>query len=506
MRYKALPLSVRASRPEPPSSGPQHDPHRPPRRRARDVVATLPILLLVPALVIPLLVISATGPTLTVSGTATPGHNVTLSGSNFEPGIKVRLTWDGSAKRMPNATVSDAGTFEVDVKIPDGATTGDHEIAAGRGRAVIARATVTIAAPVAAPEATPTATPTPAPKATATPTPAPTPTATPAPKSTSTTSSSTTTTTAGLSWNQRPYTADSAWNTPIAAGAAVDGHSASMVATIGANVGSDATQYSYPVYVASASTPRYSVPCTKYKCTIVTPSGTTRVAVLTGVPIPPLALPSNGSDGQMIVIDSTNGAEYDLWKAVRTTSGWSVSNGSVYNVAWDGTPSRYGSRGAGVPYFAGLIRPWEIAQGHIDHAIAFAYQGPEAGRCVFPASKTDGANTDWLAIPEGARLQLDPTLGTADFDRMGLSRTARIIATAMQRYGMYVIDRAGHPKIYVENLAANRYATTSWSDAATALTSSTVATIPYTKFRVMAMPSGYWSRSTTSTMHGSCYG
>ena len=33
-----------------------------------------------------------------------------------------------------------------------------------------------------------------------------------------------------------------------------------------------------------------------------------------------------------------------------------------------------------------------------------------------------------FAIPEGARLQLDPSLTEKDFDRMGLDRTGKIIA------------------------------------------------------------------------------
>jgi hypothetical protein len=512
MRYKATPLSARSSGPEAdltPSSNGQTNAKR---RHAKDWLATVPVLLLVPALIIPFLIIQAAGPVLAVSGTPGAGKDVKVSGSNFDPGAKVRLGWDGSPRHMPNTTASDAGTFEVVLTIPPDASTGDHKISASRGRSILASATVTIEAPVAAPDPTATPEPTPTPTPRPTPTPTPKPTATPAPAATPAPTASPTaplTADAGTAWNLRPYTASGPWNTPISSGAAIDGNSAAMIATIGqsSNGGvltSDPTGYSYPVYVADATTRRYDIPCTKYKCTVVTLTGTTTTALLTSVPIPALAMPSGGSDGQMIIIDTTNGTEYDLWQAVKTTTGWSVSNGSVYNVLWDGAPSRYGSRGAGVPYFAGLIRPWEIAQGHIDHAIAFAYPGPAAGRCAYPASKTDGASTTSTAIPEGARLQLDPTLDSADFDRLGLNRTARIIAQALQRYGMIVIDRSGRPKLYAENLTANPYATADWSDPTTSLASSTVSAIPYTAFRVLALPSGYWT-GATSPMHGSCY-
>lgn len=50
------------------------------------------------------------------------------------------------------------------------------------------------------------------------------------------------------------------------------------------------------------------------------------------------------------------------------------------------TPNPYVSRGAGVPYIAGLIRKLEIDQGHIDHALAMAFDWPSS-TFVYPASK-----------------------------------------------------------------------------------------------------------------------
>ena len=313
---------------------------------------------------------------------------------------------------------------------------------------------------------------------------------------------------AAVGVDQRPYTAASAWNTPIASNAVSDSRSREMVATIGQSgnggvITSDPAQYTFPVYFAAAGTPRYDVPCKVYRCTVVTASGTTTTSVLKGVPIPVGARPSAGTDAQMIIIDPATGAEYDLWQASFAGGGWSVSNASVYNVRWDGMPTRYGSRGAGVPYYAGLIRPWEIAAGRIDHAIAFAYPGSASRGCVWPASKTDGKNSGGSAIPEGARLQLDPRMTEADFTALGLDRTGKIIARALQRYGMILIDVSGRPKIYAENLSANPFTATSWSNANTKLTSSTISSLPYTAFRVLDLPDAYWTGGT-GPLHGSC--
>jgi hypothetical protein len=308
----------------------------------------------------------------------------------------------------------------------------------------------------------------------------------------------------------RPYSETSPWNTPIEPSPRVDPNSEQMIATLKSEksdgaIFSDPDQYSYPVYFADRSTPRWRVPCLKYKCTIVSMDGVSRTEMLTDVPIPADAKPSSGTDGQLIIIDRTTGTEYNLWQVQRTEAGWEASNGSMYNVFWDAMPQNYGSRGAGVPYYAGLVRPWEIEQGHIDHAIAFGYPTVARDRCVFPASKTDGKSKERYAIPEGARLQLDPSLTEADFDRMGLDRTGKIIARALQQYGMILIDVSGRPKLYIENLEDNPFAKVKWSDPALNLTSTTIASIPHTAFHVLELPSAYWEKESEGRMHGECY-
>lgn len=307
-----------------------------------------------------------------------------------------------------------------------------------------------------------------------------------------------------------PYKKNSVWNTPIGPSPKYDPHSDEMIATIGlknkGQITSDATQFSYTLYFIDENTPRWDVPCIKYQCSIVTPQGRTRTRVLNNVPIPPNATPSSGSDAQMIIIDKTTYDEYDLWGVQRTETGWVVNNGSVYNILWDGMPTEYGSRGAKVPYFAGLIRPWEIIQGRIEHALAFGYPEPsKEPRCVFPASGTDGKSTLPYAIPEGARLQLDPSLTEVDFDAMGLDRTGKIIARALQVYGMFLIDYSGRPKIYVEDLSNNPYATQLWTNPELNLTSKTISNIPYTSFRVLELPPAYWDPTVESQYHGDCF-
>jgi hypothetical protein len=193
-----------------------------------------------------------------------------------------------------------------------------------------------------------------------------------------------------------------------------------------------------------------------------------------------------------------------LSKARRTPTGWAAGTVSIYNILWDGTPVGHSSRGSGIPAYAGLLRPWEIRQGRIEHALAFGYRETAAEKCVFPASKTDGKSTLPFAIPEGARLQLDPSLTEADFDQMGLDPTAKIIARALQEYGMILVDTSGSFKIYVEDLINNPYAKEDWTDPDLNLFKDSIYKIPSTAFRVLELPPGYWEAAENAVHHGKC--
>ncbi len=306
---------------------------------------------------------------------------------------------------------------------------------------------------------------------------------------------------------QRPYSPDSVWNTPIGANPAIEPNSSTMIGRLGntrtgGRIYSDTTQYTYPVYFADASTPRYDVPCRMYKCTVVNPDGSVvRVTTMTNVPIPTGAQVSSGTDAQMIVVDTTTGMEYGFYHGRWTSGGYETDGGYQYNVNWNGTPVPFGSRGAGVTYYAGLIRPWEIRAGEINHAIAFAYDIPRGTRCVYPATQTDGTSGDTYALPEGARLQLNPALTDADFNAWGLSATGKVVARALQRYGMILIDTGGSLKIMAENLSINPLTTESWDSLG--YTKNVIANIPYSQFRVLDLPDAYWN-STYSPNYGRC--
>jgi hypothetical protein len=285
----------------------------------------------------------------------------------------------------------------------------------------------------------------------------------------------------------RPYAASSPWNRRIASHPKISRKSAAYIRAIADNhmpLTSDPDHYTIPVYTVSSSSPRVTV---SGSGSFSSYDRGDRIRKGRGSPwsvtirMPRGATAGAGGDGQIDILDPASGLEYGFWQFRRVSAGhYRATNGYRYHT----TSGYYGrfadgkaGRGAGTPYLAGLVRPWEIAQGHIDHALAFAYRSP-AHTFVYPASRSDGAGRRGVDLPEGTRLQLSPSLTSRDFRRMHLDRTATIIAVALQRYGMFVIDNSGASKVYLEART-----TAHWGRS---VTRSMLSRIPWSKFRVVA--------------------
>lgn len=274
----------------------------------------------------------------------------------------------------------------------------------------------------------------------------------------------------GVGFGRRPYSDNSPWNTPIGPNPNVHPRSAAGVAAIGGprEITGDPSQYTYPVFVVDGNTPVRTVQLSGVFSDVrgsATRDSSLRFRTddpVVRVPIADNFRPADGSDSQLVIVNPETGDEWGFWRLSRSGAGWSATNGYHYNVFWDGVPPRgsggqaFGSRGAGVTYFSGLVRPFEIRRGRIDHALAFAFGGPNdndypSSRYVYPASKSDGNSSDPDSLPEGARLQLNPGLSRGELRARGCGRAALVIAKAMQTYGMYVVDVSGSTKIMLES-------------------------------------------------------
>jgi hypothetical protein len=62
---------------------------------------------------------------------------------------------------------------------------------------------------------------------------------------------------------------------------------------------------------------------------------------------------------------------------------------------------------------------------------------------VWPAQSCDGTHTGTTAIPEGARIQLDPSVNCSTWASLGGREWQRQLCRTLQKFGMIVIDTGG---------------------------------------------------------------
>jgi hypothetical protein len=250
----------------------------------------------------------------------------------------------------------------------------------------------------------------------------------------------------------RLYADGSPVNVPVG-GEGVDAGSASMVARAivpyaGSSNLTNSPDWGIPIFHAHDSSQRQSVGCTRYWCDVAVPP----------FPIPAGAQPSSGSDGHIVVLDSA-GAELDAWTAQHGSDGWSAGVRTVTSSQGSGLECDRGQtcgrpNAAGFALAAGIVRPEEIAQGHIDHALVITTPYTRAGYVACPALGTDGNSNDPAALPEGARLQLDPAVNV---DGLGIPAWQKVLARALQQYGAYVVDTGGSLSIRAESNVGRGY-------------------------------------------------
>ncbi|HST26682.1 MAG TPA: hypothetical protein VLJ76_11910, partial [Gaiellaceae bacterium] len=276
---------------------------------------------------------------------------------------------------------------------------------------------------------------------------------------------------------QRPFAAGSVWNTPVGSTPVASSSSAQVSFLLAHMPNPNMTLRDWGVSVSEIhpSDSTYSVPCTRYSnCTL---------GAFGGFQIPKTAAPDPSADGYLAVVDPSRQREWDMWQASTSGSSWSASAGAALStegnaVAPSGTAS---GDAANFPLLAGIVRPEEIAQGHIDHALVFGMPGVSDLGHVCPATHNDGSSSDPNALMEGTRLQLDPSVNVAALPIPAWEKT---IARAMQTYGMYLRDNGGSFVIYAENPVSRGY--DAWAKAGMPRGDSVgLSGIPWSKLRVI---------------------
>lgn len=273
------------------------------------------------------------------------------------------------------------------------------------------------------------------------------------------------------------FKSDSPWNLPIPANAEIDPNSEIIIQNlittlkglgIEPALAINYKKWTAPVHVID------SEKCQKRAVILRSQAGSfyesvdpDQDGIVQNVPLPAGLWPDPAADGHMIIVDPILNLAWEFSRAIPLENGnWQASNfdcwdlrGAGYRSPFSGkTWWRAGVRGSGVPYIAGLIRPEEIEAGRLEHALAI---GTPINRkkssldaiwefelCSPVASRSDGVNIGLQYIPEGARVQLNPSL---NLDSLRLSRDAKLVARALQKYGAYVVENASGFSLSFQN-------------------------------------------------------
>ncbi len=247
--------------------------------------------------------------------------------------------------------------------------------------------------------------------------------------------------------NARTYfdVADWLWN-PIPDSPVLDPDSAAIVSLLSSTANSArrvANMYEFGITLRGPSgvdetTPRYPITFANVPDWGSDPFQGQTVGIPNGTPIPP------GSDGPVAIADPITGKVYAMWQATHTGNTWGATWGAMSDLHGDGLETTSGaSTGARISQYAAVIRASEIAAGEIPHALSFSTDIAHGSEFRYPATNSDGSNMAGVAhpIPEGARVQLDPTLDVAAIP--GITPAELAVARALQKYGAYCSDNGG---------------------------------------------------------------
>jgi hypothetical protein len=154
-------------------------------------------------------------------------------------------------------------------------------------------------------------------------------------------------------------------------------------------------------------------------------------------PIPRGAPVEGGSDRHVVVLQRGTCKLYELYDAHRTARGWAAGSGARFDLRTGRLrPKGWTSAdAAGLPIFPGLARADEVVgRGVITHALRVTVPRTQKAY-ISPARHFASSDADPDLPPMGLRLRLK-----ASYDISRFHGQARVILTALRRYGMIVAD------------------------------------------------------------------
>jgi hypothetical protein len=175
-------------------------------------------------------------------------------------------------------------------------------------------------------------------------------------------------------------------------------------------------------------------------------------------PIPRRPRIEGGGDRHMLMIQRGSCRLYELFAAEKRGPAWRAGSGAIFKLRSNAVRPRgwTSADAAGLPIFPGLARYPEVASGEIRHALRFTVSRTRRA-FVFPARHHASSLTDPDLPAMGQRLRLKRSVNVNAFPKQ-----ARVVARALQRYGMLVADNgsdwfisgAPHPRWHNDDLRA----------------------------------------------------
>jgi hypothetical protein len=228
------------------------------------------------------------------------------------------------------------------------------------------------------------------------------------------------------------FPSDNPWNQDVSK-LPVSASSAAYVTSIGTSKGlhpdfGETREYGIPYNIADNSTPKYSV---SFDYADESDKGP--------YPIPARPEIEAGSDQHLLVLQKDECKLYELYDTALNTgrgAGWTAGSGAIWDLKSNALrPEGWtSSDAAGLPILPGLVRYDEVSAGVINHAIRFT--APRTQKAyIHPATHFASSSTDASLPPMGLRVRLK-----ADYDISKLPAQAKVIATAMKKYGMILAD------------------------------------------------------------------
>lgn len=234
------------------------------------------------------------------------------------------------------------------------------------------------------------------------------------------------------------FPASNAWNTPIV-DRPVDPRSDEYLAALGLTIplhpdfGTNRLRthlFGIPyVVIDGGDTPRYTVPFNYGDQSDPGP-----------YPIPDDVPIEDGGDRHALVLDRNDWRLYELYLLEGKPPLWEAGSGAVFDLGLDASrPRGWTSADAGgLPVLAGLARADEVYDvGEIRHALRFTARQTQQS-FIYPARHQASRLKHPSLPPMGLRLRLKASVRIDE-----LPEGARVIAVALQRYGMILADNGG---------------------------------------------------------------